>query len=75
MFWPFHRRARRPSPRPRPYVRPTLEILEGRNLPSVSVIPFTDPGPLLGLSRVDYIESPAALAIVDAALEGTAREG
>jgi 3',5'-cyclic-AMP phosphodiesterase len=30
---------------------------------------------MLGLSRVDYKESRGALAIVDATLEGTAREG
>jgi hypothetical protein len=38
------------------------------------VIPFTDPGTLLGISHVGYIESPGALAIVGATLEGAARE-
>ena len=40
MFWPFRRQRLRPTQRPR--VRPSLEVLEGRALPSVSVIPFTD---------------------------------
>ena len=41
MFWPFRRQ--RPRPTQRPPVRPSLEVLEGRALPSVSVIPLTDP--------------------------------
>jgi hypothetical protein len=41
MFLPFHRQKLRPTQRPR--VRLSLELLEGRELPSVSVIPFTDP--------------------------------
>ena len=41
MLWPFHRQKLRPTQRPR--VRLSLELLEGRELPSVSVIPFTDP--------------------------------
>jgi len=43
MFWPFRRpvQVRRQTQRPR--VRLGLESLEGRDLPSVSVIPFTAP--------------------------------
>jgi hypothetical protein len=41
MFWPFRRQTLRPTQRPR--VRLSLESLEGRAVPSVSVIPFTDP--------------------------------
>ena len=41
MFWSFRRQTLRPTQRPR--VRLSLETLEGRDLPSVSVIPFTDP--------------------------------
>src|SRR5262249_53052936 len=40
MFWAFRRQRLRPTQRPR--VPPSLEVLEGRALPSVSVIPFTD---------------------------------
>jgi hypothetical protein len=40
MFWPFHRRLRRPA---RLHARPSLEILERRDVPSVAVVPFTDP--------------------------------
>src|SRR5258708_39789326 len=43
MFWPFRRRTRRPAPQLRPYARPTLVNLEGRDLLSVSVTPFIDP--------------------------------
>src|SRR4051794_33521759 len=41
MFWPFRRQVLRPTQRPR--VRLSVENLEGRSLPSVSVIPFADP--------------------------------
>src|SRR5689334_22363071 len=41
MFWPFRRQLLRPTQRPR--VRLSLENLEGRDLPSVSVIPFAAP--------------------------------
>ena len=41
MFWPFRRQILRPTPRPG--VRLSLECLEGRDLPSVSVIPLTGP--------------------------------
>ena len=41
MFWSFRRQTRRPTQRPG--VRLSLENLEGRDLPSVSVISFTDP--------------------------------
>ena len=40
MVWPFRRQKPRATQRPR--ARLSLEILEGRALPSVSVIPFTD---------------------------------
>src|SRR6266852_4623017 len=43
MFEFFRRRTRRPAFRPRSYARPSLETLERRDVPSVSVIPFTDP--------------------------------
>ena len=39
MFWLFRRQTLRPTQRP--HVRPSLEILEGRDVPSVSVIPLT----------------------------------
>ena len=39
MFWPFRRQLLRPTQRPG--VRLSLESLEGRDLPSVSVIPLT----------------------------------
>ena len=42
MLWPFRRRILRPTQRPR--VRLSLEFLEGRALPSVSVIPRPDVG-------------------------------
>ncbi len=41
MFLPFRRQ--RPRPTQRPSVRLSLESLDGRVLPSVSVIPLTDP--------------------------------
>jgi hypothetical protein len=41
MFWPFRRQRLRSTPRPS--VRLSLESLEGRNLPSVSVIPLANP--------------------------------
>jgi hypothetical protein len=41
MFLPFRRQ--RPRPTQRPSVRLSLESLDGRVLPSVSVIPHTDP--------------------------------
>jgi hypothetical protein len=41
MFWSFRRQTLRPTQRPR--VRLSLETLEGRDLPSVSLIPSTDP--------------------------------
>jgi hypothetical protein len=41
MFWPFRRQT--PRPTQRPPARLSLEDLEGRALPSVSVIPFTHP--------------------------------
>ena len=44
MVWPFRRQTLRPTQRP--CVRLSLENLEGRDLPSVSVIPFTAPSSL-----------------------------
>ena len=41
MFWLFRRQKLRPTQRPT--VRPSLEVLEGRALPSAAVIPLTDP--------------------------------
>jgi hypothetical protein len=41
MFWLFRRQRLRPTQRPG--VRLSLESLEGRDLPSVSVIPLTNP--------------------------------
>jgi hypothetical protein len=43
MFWPFRNRTSRRPVSPRPRFRPALDSLEGRRLPSVSVVPFTDP--------------------------------
>ena len=50
MFWPFRRQLLRPTQRPG--VRLSLEILEGRDLPSVSVIPLTDPSSAAAVSDV-----------------------
>jgi hypothetical protein len=45
MLWPFNRQTRRPAPsRPRPCARLSLEDLEGRQLLSVSLLSFTNPG-------------------------------
>ena len=41
MFWPFRSQKLRPTQRPT--FRPSLEVLEGRALPSVSVSPLTAP--------------------------------
>jgi len=41
MFWSFRRQTTRPTQRPG--VRLSLESLEGRELPSVSMIPLTNP--------------------------------
>ena len=60
MFWPFRRQLLRPTQRPR--VRLSLEILEGRDLPSVSVIPLTAPSS--GATAVSNVSSaPPALAL------------
>lgn len=40
MFWPF--RSQRPRPT-QPRVRPSLQVLDGRDLPSVAVTPLADP--------------------------------
>ncbi len=56
MVWPFRRQTPRPTQRPR--VRPSLEALEGRALPSVSVIPFTAPSS--GAAAVSNVSSAQA---------------
>ena len=53
MFWAFRRQTLRPTQRPR--VRLSLENLEGRDLPSVSVIPLT--GPSGGAAAVSNVSS------------------
>jgi hypothetical protein len=53
LFWPFRRQTRRPSPQPRQRVRPSLEVLEGRDVPSVTVAQFTDPGGAAGLRVIE----------------------
>jgi hypothetical protein len=62
MFWLFHTKNRRPSPRPRP--RLALESLEGRDCPSVSVTPFTDAS---GAAALRVVENGAndAVTITD----------
>jgi hypothetical protein len=53
MFWPFRLRAPcRPAPI-RPGFRPTFETLEGRALPSVSVMRFTDASGAAGLRVIE----------------------
>src|SRR5262245_45743930 len=53
MLWPFRRQLLRPTQRPR--VRLSLEALEGRDLPSVSVIPFTNPSS--GAAALSHVSS------------------
>ena len=53
MFWPFRRQILRPTQRP--HVRLSLESLEGRDLPSVSVIPLTHPSS--GAAAVSNVSS------------------
>jgi hypothetical protein len=53
MFWPFRRQLLRPTQRPR--VRLSLENLEGRDLPSVSMIPLTAPSS--GVPAVSNVSS------------------
>ena len=61
MFWPFRRQILRPTPRPG--VRLSLECLEGRDLPSVSVIPLTGPSSAAaGLSNVSSAQPALPLA-------------
>jgi hypothetical protein len=57
MFWPFRRQVFRPSQRPRG--RLFLEILEGRDLLSVSVGPLTHPGNGTAAVRKASSEQPA----------------
>ena len=56
MFWPFRRQLLRPTQRPG--VRLSLESLEGRDLPSVSVIPFINPSS--GAATVSNVSSAQA---------------
>ena len=56
MFWTFRRQLLRPTQRPG--VRLSLESLEGRDLPSVSVIPLT--GPSSGAAAVSNVSSAQA---------------
>jgi hypothetical protein len=42
MKWPFRRQTRRLPTLPQSRYRPELEVLEGRHLPSVSIMPFMD---------------------------------
>ena len=59
MFWPFH--LRKLHPPQRPTVRPLLEILDGRALPSVAVIPLTDPSHgAAALSQHSSAQPPAS---------------
>ena len=61
MFWPFRRQILRPTPRPG--VRLSLACLEGRDLPSVSVIPLTGPSSAAaGLSNVSSAQPALPLA-------------
>jgi hypothetical protein len=60
MFWPFHRQRLRPTQRPT--VRLSLESLDGRVLPSVSVIPLTDPSSGAALSQHSSAQPALSLA-------------
>ena len=61
MFWSFHHQTLRSTQRPR--VRLSLESLEGRDLPSVSVIPFTAPsGGVAAVSNVSSAQPALPLA-------------
>ena len=53
LFWPFRRQTRRPSPQPRQRVRPSLEVLEGRDVPSVTVAQFAGSGGAAGLRIIE----------------------
>ena len=57
MFWPFRSRIRRPAQRPP--VRFSLEVLEGRALPSVSAIQFPDLGSGLAAASQRSSDQPA----------------
>jgi hypothetical protein len=52
-FWPFRRQTRRPSPASRQRVRPYLEVLEGRDVPSITVAQYADPGGAAGLRVIE----------------------
>ena len=56
MFWSSRRQTLRPTQRPG--VRLSLETLEGRDLPSVSVIPFINPS--IGAAAVSNVSSAQA---------------
>src|SRR5260370_917827 len=53
LFWPFRRQTRRPSPPSRLRARPSVEVLEGRDVPSVTVAPFTLPSGVVGLRVIE----------------------
>src|SRR5258708_1433146 len=53
LFWPFRRQTRRPSPSHRQRVRPSLEVLEGRDVPSVTVAQFAGSGGAAGLRIIE----------------------
>ena len=69
MVWPFRRQTPRPTQRPR--VRLSLEDLEGRTLPSVSVIPLI--GPSSGAAALSNVSS-AQLALPLAAQATTTKD-
>jgi hypothetical protein len=53
LFWPFRRQTSRPSLLSRHRVRPSVEVLEGRDVPSVTVAPFTLPSGVVGLRVIE----------------------
>ena len=68
MLRAFQRAARRPAPRPR--IRPCLEILEARQLLSVTITPLKDPsGAAELLVRTDGVND--SVTITDNSLKGT----
>ena len=72
MGWPFRRQLLRPTQRPR--VRLSLENLEGRALPSVSVIPFTAPSSGVAALSTGSSAQPAPPAATQGNPNGAAGE-
>jgi hypothetical protein len=70
MFWPFRRQRFRPAQRPRG--RLSLEILEGRDLLSVSVSSFTDPSNGAAALSKASSEQPALLLPIRGNTNGAA---